>query len=232
MIISSNSNKVSNRPVDNPHSLTRGISEPIAPADTLESTIPFEPTWPKLEIDYQAAKDKSVYHKLSKNDVLHEGDKVQFLVTLGVPRYVYLFWYDVEGKPTVVWPLDSAKQSPTDKVVWPPDGEWLGIDSQIGAEFLLVAARDEPLQGDELARFEGKLPYTKNDIQLDAVYPVGSPGLSRGLTGITKSRKNPLEPAFEETLKQTFPAYHGLVIPHQAVAVHADGKKSSPEQTK
>jgi hypothetical protein len=76
------------------------------------------------------------------------------------------------------------------------------------------------------------LPYAKDAVRLDAVYPVGSPDLSRGLAGITKSRKNPLEPAFEETLKQTFPAYHGLVIPHQAVAVRADGKKSSQELTK
>ena len=231
MIISSNSNKDSNRPADNPHSGTRGISEPVAAADRLESTIPFEPTWPKLEVDYQFAQDKSVWHKLSQKDVLHEGDKVQFFVTLGVRRYVYLFWYDVEGKPTAVWPLDPNDQMKTDKVVWPADGEWLKIDSQIGAEFLLVAARDEPLQGDELARFESKLPYAKNDIQLGAVYPVGSPELSRGLAGIVKSRKNPLKPAFEEALKQTFPAYYGFVIPHQAVAVQTDGKRSSADHT-
>jgi serine/threonine protein kinase len=232
MIISSNSKRDSNPAPDLPHGGTRGVAEPVAAGDKLESTIPFDPAWPKLEVDFQFAQDKSVWHKLSKKDVLHEGDKVQFLVTLGVPRYVYLYWYDVDGKPTAVWPVDPKNQTKTNNVVWPGDGEWLKIDSQIGAEFLLVAARDEPLQGDELARFESKLPYSKNDIQLDAIYPVGSPELSRGLAGIVKSRKNPLEPAFEDALKQTFPAYYGFVIPHQAVAVNADRKSLSADHAK
>ncbi len=233
MIISSNSNKDSNRPAGNGHGGAPGSTVPAAVADSLEPPFPFDPTWPKLQVDYQSAKEEGVWHPLNRNDVLHEGDKVQMHVSLGVPRYVYLFWYDVDGKPTAVWPRDPSNQTKTKKVDWPENkDEWEKIDIQIGAEFLLVAARDEPLQGDELKRFESQLPYAKDVVRLDAVYPVGSPELNRGLAGLTKSRKNPLEPAFEETLKQTFPAYHGLVIPHQAVAVRPDGKKSSPELTK
>jgi hypothetical protein len=227
ILITSNSNKDSNRPADNLHG-PQGNAVPAAAAVSLEPSIPFDPTWPKLEVHYQAANDMGVSHVLNRNDVLHEGDKVQMHVTLGVPRYVYLVWYDVEGKPTIVWPRDPSDQHKTMKVDWPKDkDDWEKIDSQRGTEFLLVAARDEPLQGDELVRFGSQLPYAKDAVRLDAVYPVGSTALSRGLAGITHSRKDPLEPAFEETLGRTFSAYHGLVIPHQAVAVESKGNASA-----
>jgi serine/threonine protein kinase len=229
ILISSNSNRDSNRPGDNLHGGPQGNTVPAAAGVSLEPSIPFDPTWPRLEVDYQAAKDEGVWHVLNRNDILHEGDKVQMHVTLGVPRYVYLVWYDVEGKPTIVWPRDPNDQTKTIKVDWPKDkNDWEKIDSQRGAEFLLVAARDEKLQGDELVRFESQLPYAKDAVRLDAVYPVGSAALSRGLAGITHSRKDPLEPAFEETLGKTFSAYHGLVIPHQAVAVESKGNASAP----
>ena len=181
----------------------------------LEPTVPFEPTTPELEVSYQPAKVKSVNRPLKKTDVLHEGDKVKFHVKLGVPRYLYLFWYDVNGKPEPIWPTDFAHQVKTTQVDYPSTGKWEGIDNQHGVEFLLVAARDKPLEGDELAKFEQQLPYAKNDIRVDAVYPIGSKDLSRGLAGIVKSQEDPLQPEFQETLDRTFAAYHGLVIPHQ-----------------
>ena len=60
------------------------------------------------------------------------------------------------------------------------------------------------------------LPYAKNDVKLDAVFPIGSKELlTRGLSGIVKSRKNPLDREFEKTLNETFVSFYGLVVPHQ-----------------
>jgi predicted Ser/Thr protein kinase len=224
MLIWINSNRNSTTP-GNGNGVGPGNPGQTLAALSLEPTIPFEPTTPKLELHYQAAKDQGVWHPLNRNDILHEGDKVQMHVTLGVPRFVYLYWYDVEGKPKRVWPLEATNQTPVKKVDSPErKDEWHVVDAQRGAEFLLVAARDKPLQGDELDRFEKQLAYSKDAVRLDAVFPIGSKDLSRGLAGIVKSRKDPLDSEFEKTLGDTFPSYHGLVIPHQAVAVKAGTK--------
>ncbi|HEY2148104.1 MAG TPA: protein kinase, partial [Pirellulales bacterium] len=193
-----------------------GPSNLIRPAAglSLDPTIPFEPTTPKLEVHYQAAGEKGAWHILDRRSVLHAGDRVQMHVTLEVPRYVYMYWYDAEGKPTRLWPEAPANQQKVAKVDSPKKrDEWHKVDEQLGAEFLLVAARDKPLIDDELDRFEKQLAYSKNEIRLDGVFPVGSKDVSRGLAGIVQSRKNPLDSGFESLLEQTFSAYHGLVIP-------------------
>jgi hypothetical protein len=138
---------------------------------------------------------------------------------------VYIYWYDAHGNSTRLWPEDAAIQEKLTKVDSPKKSDlWHRVNGELGAEFLLVAARDEPLKGAELDRFESQLAFSKNEIRLDGVFPVGSKDVSRGLSGVVQSRKNPLDSEFESTLEQTFPAYHGLVIPHQAVTASAEKK--------
>ncbi|HEV2971142.1 MAG TPA: protein kinase [Pirellulales bacterium] len=205
----------STRSLDGSHGVAPGGSGQ-AGTNGAEQSSPFSPGTPKLDIDYQAATEAGVWHPLGgKPLILHEGDKVQFHVKLDVPRYVYLYWYDVNGKPERLWPVDADHQSPVMKVDSPEAADdWRGIDSQRGAEFVMVAARDEPLLGAELSRFERQSAYPKNAVRLSDFYQVGSKELSRGLGAVVKSRKDPLDIAFEKTLHSTFASFHGLVIPH------------------
>jgi len=100
-----------------------------------------------------------------------------------------------------------------------PDGrdDWHQINSDRGAECALVAVRDEPLDAAGLERFERLSAYNRNENRVDEVFQIGfgSQELSRGLGAVVKSRKDPLNPEFEQDLKTTFAAFHGLVVPHQ-----------------
>ena len=147
---------------------------------------------------------------------VHEGDKLtSCTLTLGVPRFVYLFWYDTDGKPTVLWPLDLAKQKAVVRVDSPQgDDLWHGVDSERGAECFLAAARDQPLDVAALQRFVQQTAYDKGDVRLDGVYSLGSAELSRGLAPVVKSKKNPFAPQFEKLLAATFSSHLGAVIPH------------------
>ncbi len=188
-----------------------------------DSLIDFPPTTPKVKIDYQAATEKGGYHVLGKRDpsgpnvLVHSGDKLQFHVTVDVPRYLYIYWYDADGKPQRLWPEDVKHQAPVKKIDYPANNDdWQTLNEDVGSEFVLVAARDEPLDAAALAEFERHLPYSKNDVQVDAIFPIGSKELvSRGLGQIVKSRKNPLDPEFEKKLSDTFVSYYGLVVPHR-----------------
>lgn len=188
-----------------------------------DSLLDFPPATPKVEIDYQAATEKGGYHVLGKRDpsgpnvVIHSGDKLQFHVTVDVPRYLYIYWYDADGKPQRLWPEDVKRQAPVKKIDYPANNDdWQTLNEDLGSEFVLVAARDEPLDAVALAEFERHLPYSKNDVQVDAIFPIGSKELvSRGLGQIVNARKNPLGPEFEKKLSDTFVSYYGLVVPHR-----------------
>ena len=226
IMISSNSRNDSSHPTDNSHGGAQGNSEPSRGRQASSRRFPLTRPGRSSRSIINRPRTRASGTRSTRMMSCTTETRCKCTSRWECPGMSISFWYDVEGKPTVVWPRDPSHQTKTLKVDWPQDNdEWEKIDPQIGTEFLLVAARDEPLQGDELSRFESQLPYAKDAIRLDAVYPIGSPDLSRGLAGITKSRKNPLEPAFEEKLKQTFPAYHGLVIPHQAVAVKSKGSE-------
>jgi hypothetical protein len=194
-------------------------SHPGSPLGS-SATFAFESGTPQLEIDYQSPQEKGVSHAWHPLDgkplTIHEGDKLQFHVTLGVPRFVYLFWYDTSGKPTVLWPLDSANQQAV-KRVDSPEGEdlWHAVDSEQGAECFVAAVRDKPLDQAALQRFEQQPAYEKGDLRLDGVYSLGSAELSRGLASIVKSKKNPFTSQFEKSLAATFSSHLGAVIPHR-----------------
>ncbi len=197
---------------------TQNGSQTGTPAGSLPS-FAFESGTPQLEIDYQSPQEKGVSHAWRPLDgkplTIHEGDKLQFHVTLGVPRFVYLFWYDTNGKPTLLWPLDPGKQQAAKHVDSPQaDDLWHSVDSERGAECFLVAARDEPLDAAALQKFEQQVAYDKGDVRLDGVYSLGSAELSRGLAPVVKSKKNPFAPQFEKSLATTFSSHLGAVIPH------------------
>ncbi len=211
---------------------TTTIVKLIQPVDALNlaPTTGFEPTTPQLAIHYQAANVKGEAQVVGRDTVLHAGDKVQIHVTIQTPRYLYVYWYGADGRPQRLWPEDPAKQTKTAEIHIPNDRDsWEKVDDELGTECLVVAARDEALDAAALARFEQNEPYAKGDVRVDQVYPLGSRDLSRGLAGVVKSRKNPLNPEFEKTLTEMFAAFHGFVLPHQApgTGVAAKGASSS-----
>ncbi|HEY2880816.1 MAG TPA: protein kinase [Pirellulales bacterium] len=189
---------------------------------------------PTLEVFYQPHDDQGSKYRLRyHSQVPHEGDGVKFEVTTAgdEPRYIYLYWYDVDGKPQRLWPKDKGKDTDVDHQeklshLWEPaeKNKWWGIDASRGAETALAFVRDEPLSRAELAEFEKNRPYGAGEVQNKHVYPFSSDELqterrrdekTRGLTTIIESRDSPLSPEFEALLKEKFAAYDGMVVPHQ-----------------
>jgi serine/threonine protein kinase len=174
-------------------------------------------TAPRLEIHYQGANEQGVYHPMTGTPLtLHEGDKVQLHVSIGEPRYIYLYWYDAAGKPKRLWPETAEHQQKLTQVSSPEgENEWHTIDANRGAEMAVVAARNEPLSASELAEFEAASPHTGDAIRLQEVFQLASADVERGLGGVVKSQKNPLAADFRETMQKRFDSFHGLVIPHE-----------------
>src|SRR5205823_4287059 len=140
---------------------------------------------------------------------LHEGDKVQLHASVlgDVPRYVYMYWYDVDGKPKRLWPKEEEidHQRPVTHVDLPGGKDqdlWYAIDAQRGAETLLVAVRDQPLAADTIRELDKLSAYASGDIKLDDVFHIASDQLSkeisRGLGGVVQSLKNPLSGDFQQ----------------------------------
>ena len=203
----------------------------VIPPDVAIAKLNIPAGTPTVEAYYQAAKEKGIHHRLRYSPiVVHEGDKVRFEVSTeqDVPRYLYMYWYDVNGQPQRLWPdehsnLDQQQKMSHLSVPGDKDDFW-GLDASRGAEMVLVLAREKPMSRSELTEFEQQMPYASGQVQLDKVYPLASNDLaeergrdeqSRGLTTIVKSRSDLMSPEFEKSLKENFAAYDGLVIPHQ-----------------
>jgi serine/threonine protein kinase len=167
------------------------------------------PTAPQLEIHFQRALAKSGYQVLSTNYVpLKDRDRVQLRVALRKPAYLYLYWYDAEGKVTRLWPERPDKQAPLTEL-WSPrlspvdeEQEWHEIGGAHGLECAVALTRDKPLTAAELAAFEKiELQFAQLDEQGNLVrisrdpqkQLISSSGKVRGLTDKKpKSRKKPL----------------------------------------
>jgi serine/threonine protein kinase len=181
---------------------------------------------PYVEVLHQYANESGITNELVGNKIIpHEHDKLQFHVHTAdnVPEYLYLYWYDTDGKPNRLWPNEKAKlnqQQPISQLAVPEeDDAWESVDATRGAEMIVVMVQDKPLTGAQLAEFEQHHPYSTGEISNTRVYELGSKPLSaeisRGLGAVVKSRKSPISPEFEKALTETFTAYAGLVIPHQ-----------------
>jgi hypothetical protein len=190
-------------------------------------TVHLQAGTPKLAIDYQRASETGVFnpydgHKL----VLREGDRLQFHISIlgDEPRYLYVYCYDVDGKPDRKWPSDADldQQQPLRHLDLPdPNNEnmWYPVDAERGAETVLVAVRSEPLAADMIKQLDQMPAYSSGRIRLDDVFHFASEKLSqeisRGLGGVVQSLKNPLSGDFQQNLNNNFDIFHGMVIPHQ-----------------
>src|SRR5262249_21989019 len=143
--------------------------------------------------------------------VPREGDRIKFkaVVKDNVPRYMYLYWYDVNGQPQRLWPKDAdpAKQTKVAQMTEPEeDRKWWSLDASRGDEMVLVFARDEPLTPEQLAEFELLRPYAAGEIQRKYVYEFASKELSaelsRGLAAVVTARENPMSPEFKRILEE------------------------------
>ncbi len=180
-------------------------------------------TAPHVDIHFQLANEEGVYHVLGR-EPLNYGDRVQIHVDLNeTERYIYVYWYDTNGGLTRLWPEDAqlSQQVPVSSFRYPAESEdsWAQLDAAKGAETVLLAVRDTPLDAAALAEFEQYAPYSASDvIQLNEVFHLGSDKLQeelvRGLGPTVSSRKNPFSSAFRQKLAESFDAYHGMVIPH------------------
>jgi predicted Ser/Thr protein kinase len=183
-----------------------------------------ELTAPHVDIHYQLPDESGVYHVL-RREPLNQLDKIQIHVDLnGIERYIYLYWYDTNGDLTRLWPNDTQlrQQMPVSSYRHPPESEdkWMEMDAAQGAETVLLAVRDTPLDAAALADFERYAPYSASDvIQLNEVFHLGSDELHeelvRGLGPTVYSRKNPFSARFRQKLNESFNEYHGMVIPHK-----------------
>jgi hypothetical protein len=190
-------------------------------------TVELQSGTPKLNIDYQRANESGVFNPYAgKKLVLHEGDKLQFHVSIlgDQPRFLYVYWYDVDGKAKRLWPDDdhTNDQQAVTRVDLPnanDENDWYHVDAQRGAETLLVAVREQPLAPDTIKQLDEIAAYPSGRIRLDDVFHFASETLSkeisRGLGGVVQSLKNPLSPNFQQNLKDNFDIFHGMVIPHQ-----------------
>ncbi|MCH8923122.1 MAG: protein kinase [Planctomycetes bacterium] len=189
---------------------------------------------PHLEIHHQRFRESGRYRVLSEDKqlALEARDKVQFIVKIkGQPQYVYLFWYNAEGKPKRLWPLDADldKQQKVNQVISPvQDGEiakWWTLDNDPGPEVLLLAVRDEPLSKEQLRVLESRKAYSRHANALTDVYHFGSADqeipkrfVDRGLAKVVESRKDPLDEKFRAALCELFNSCHGIMVRHVKVA--------------
>ena len=172
---------------------------------------------PALEIHYQAAQERGVWHRLDDRVALREDDRLQLHVHLDAPCYVYLYWYDADGKPQRLWPADAARQEPVRQVSSPlGEDQWHRVDDNSGIELALAAVRDDPLPAGDLADFESRSAYRRGSLHLEKIFPFTSrdaPATQR-LDGVVQSPKDLLNHEFKQELQRRFASYQGIIIPH------------------
>ena len=158
---------------------------------------------------------------------IYAGDKVQLHVRLDRPAYVYLFWYDAHGKPTLLWPASAADlgQQHVVKEVWSPSGaeqngstQCWPVEGDPAAQLALVATAEKPLSAADMDQFE-HLTFALNDEltrprqMLEFVHPdltsvAGSRGLGKTPIVTTKRAVQALEPE----LDSRFITYRGWLF--------------------
>jgi hypothetical protein len=176
-----------------------------------------------LDVYYLPADERGTPERLRGSKIVpHEGDRIKFKAEVkdAVPRYMYLYWYDIDGRPQRLWPKNPAEQSKVTQMTEPAaENDWWALDADRGDEMVLVFVRDEPLTADELTEFEQLRPYASGDIQRKSVYEFASKELSdelsRGLAAVVTARENPMSPQFKHVLEEKASVYNGMVIPHQ-----------------
>jgi serine/threonine protein kinase len=217
-----------NRPLDKADRADReasiSASVPMATQTVASANNP-----PLLEILLQRRLQVDDFVKLRPADVpIRTGDKVQLHAKLDRPGYVYLYWYDAQGKPTRLWPEPGApldQQQPVSEV-WSPAGAktggqnatWWPVEGASGAQLALVTVADKPLSATDLAQFEeqnfalaGELSRPRQMIEF--VHPdLASTPAARGLGQTPVESPKRVVPELEPELNARFRAYCGWLF--------------------
>lgn len=158
-----------------------------------------------VEVHVQPAAWKRGFHPLSSRELpLQSGDKIQLHVKLTEPVYVYLFWYDSQGRPERLWPKHIDDQKPVTEL-WEPslaaDGQlqkWYVLGGQVGMEMALAVTSKSPLGAKQLTSFEKvRLRFVRRDKD-GRLVPI-SLAADRGIVGRKRSPKGERQNA-EETV--------------------------------
>lgn len=151
-----------------------------------------------LEIIFQRAGD-SRWDVLHSDDVpLRAGDKIQIHVEMMRPTFVYLYWFDAEGKPNRLWPKSLDQQPMTGEIWDPPRAanpekqKWHLIGGPVGMESVIVATSEKSLGESELREFE------KTKLRIAWLNESGKPVTfgydpERGLVAIVEAPKHPTD---------------------------------------
>jgi hypothetical protein len=171
----------------------------------------------QIEVQYQRAGESGNFHVLNEtSQPLHTGDKVQVHVTAPLEQYLYVYWYDVEGKAQRLWPKELDHQEKVLKVSIPEEKDtWFEVAGNSGNEMVLVASAEKPLGTGEIGEFEQRLPFAKSVDVLPSLLRLPVETGQRSLGAKVVSNKDPLDQSFEDGLKSTFSTYKAAVFPHQ-----------------
>lgn len=137
------------------------VVEPLPLAQSPEPAGANAPA-PLLEIYVQRAAQATDYQLLTAASMpLRDRDKVQLKIAVDRPAYLYLFWYDADGKAKRLLPKDPNRQERAtqwiEPVTEPNDGDlanWHVIGGNHGVEMALAAAADSPLSAAQIQGLE------------------------------------------------------------------------------
>ncbi|HZZ26445.1 MAG TPA: protein kinase [Pirellulales bacterium] len=211
----------------------KAVNLPTTLSPTIQTNISsYNP--PTLEIFLQRRLQVNDFVKLHQADLpIHPGDKLQLHAKIDRPGYIYLYWYDAEGKPKRLWPEPGAplEQQQPESEVWSPaeaksnggTAKWWPVEGTSGAQLALVTVADKPLSAVELLQFEKQTFALADELSrprqiVEFVHPDLSPtSLARGLG------QNPIESPkrvvreLEPELNSRFKAYRGWLFFQEAI---------------
>lgn len=183
-----------------------------------------------LQVLLQRENEPANYRILgSRTGPVRPNDKLRIHANWNAASYAYLYWYDAEGRPQRLWPMDPTRQQKISNL-WNPELRpgsqqqlWHQVGGKPGREMILLATSQTPLSAEQLARFEEKL------VDLQGVAPealaqattVRSPTNQDRVRGPVSQvpsnlgRQRVLPEAFEHELESQFDSFAGLVFPFE-----------------
>lgn len=152
----------------------------------------------EMKLHLQRASEKSGFRRLAASDLpVRDNDKVQLHVELNRPGYIYLYWYDANGKPTRLWPKDLTQHTKLTELWEPPlsfPGElqtWHVVGGDFGPELIVAAVAETKLTAQYAADFESScIRYAKRDADGELV-DLG-PSQERGPVATAQTVKTPV----------------------------------------
>ncbi len=95
-----------------------------------------------------------VRHPVAPGDTLRTGDRIELLVEVDKPAYVYITQVFPDGNAAVLFPPSGDFKVPADTATRiPTEGKWFELDEVTGEEHVVVIASAKPLdEADEEAK--------------------------------------------------------------------------------